>query len=272
MLEKVAKTLILCLVVAKQVMSPHYSGVVLGLSFMNLYEYQGLKWIRQMSRQFLFPHPKHFWFLFRQENNKLKQGQYEILFVGKNDGKDRSLFWAWIKDLSEIVPVNISFRAAFLLLLGTSSWGSLPPRPQEAYVHLQTDEDLSLPAFPLSGLPSSSCRRGQRASSWAEQRGRRTRVTGVSGKGNTSLQLWGEGLVQLPQAPVLAITSRPWRRNRDDLIGRLSARDCDRETWEMNTAQVSLPQLHTHTSSAFLGLFYVTLTLPKQLMDTAQVH
>ena len=130
MLEKVAKTLILCLVVAKQVMSPHYSGVVLGLSFMNLYEYQGLKWIRQMSRQFLFPHPKHFWFLFRQENKKLKQGQYEILFVGKNDGKDRSLFWAWIKDLSEIVPVNISFRAAFLLLLGTSSWGSLPPAPR----------------------------------------------------------------------------------------------------------------------------------------------
>lgn len=38
----------------------------------------------------------------------------------------------------------------------------------------------------------------------------------------------------------------------------------ERETWEMNTAQVSLPQLHTHTSSAFLGLFYVTLSLPKQ--------
>ena len=43
MLETVAKTLILCLVVAKQVLRPHYSVVVRVLSFMNLYEYQGLK-------------------------------------------------------------------------------------------------------------------------------------------------------------------------------------------------------------------------------------
>ena len=48
-------------------------------------------------------------------------------------------------------------------------------------------------------------------------------MTGARGKGDTSLQLWGEGL-QLPQAPVLPITSRSRRRNRDELTGLSSAR------------------------------------------------
>ena len=39
----------------------------------------------------------------------------------------------------------------------------------------------------------------------------------------------------------------------------------------MSAAQGSLPQC-AHTSSAFLCLVYVTLSLPKRLMDPSQVH
>ena len=46
-----------------------------------------------------------------------------------------------------------------------------------------------------------------------------------------------------------------------------------RERDVRNEHSTGIPSsLHTHISSASLCLFYVTLSLPKQLMDTSQVH
>lgn len=92
-------------------------------------------------------------------------------------------------------------------------------------------------------------------------------MTGARGKGDPSLQLWGEGL-QLRQAPVLAITSRPQRRNRDELIGLSSARNCDEERERHEKwAQHRDPFLTAHSHFLCLSVPFLCHPVPTQTTD-----
>lgn len=97
-------------------------------------------------------------------------------------------------------------------------------------------------------------------------------MTGARGKGDTSLQLWREEC-RTPQAPSWAITSRSQEETEMNLQdSRQLGTEIEREwTWEMSTAQGSLPPC-THTSSAFCAFSMSPCPYPNNWWTLPQVH